>query len=1421
MRTEIILSGSSLSLYNDQPINISYKQSDIKNFGTRSDSHSYAFNVPADVNNNKIFSHLYNLNSNSTFFDINKKQPVTVLVDSQIVLEGQLQLTNINEVLKDNTADYKVVIYSNGFDINTKLQDKTFKDLPFNYNIIKTSSEVLNSWMFYNNYPLIFSIIDRGYSWSYSTINSSRPIESSEIKPTFKVKYLFDNILSGIGKSYTSTFLNSDYFKNFLVDFGDTSTQGTVHAKFRYFYTSEPADRDVTVYLTKFKNGVRFDDYLELQNDLIPVGASGFITVDLKSEITLYDGEQLGVYFELQTPTGNLATSFDIGTTNIADEEGFKITWNDPVYSDANIYVGNSSLINIAWNHTPYAEQTVKWDITTGGGFVDIFGNYNITTGIYSIIKFPVKRYLPLEYKQSEFFNSVIKTFNLVIDEADDGKLLIEPYIDYRLNSTVPPKTWEIDSLKEIDIKLLSELQNKNIQIGYSESNDHLNEFYKKTYNQVYGTYYNSFQNDFTEGTKVITNGFGIAINQNLVGSQNFVIPRIYNSDDNGTVNSDLTTQQYNPKLLYWGGFLNLSGETFKINYFDEGLSVQYAAYGYCGEVDHPFYPTHSITYDTPKSIYWNLSGYPQTNLNSKFYERNIDEISDKNSKILTAYFKLSSVDIANFKFSDTIFIPSLNSYWTVNKIDYNALGTDLTKVELIKLNKNLPIRDKKLITIGKLSVNPTKSFSTSDTNRVGNLSIGNGVKNNSSVNSEMIFVNGSANTIYRNVSYTNLLGVSNLIGSSGSSIFIKGDRNYTNPNSTNISILNGNDNNVSGNNITIINQNGLTSTTSNSTYIGGHLILSGVEINQYWTAGTGNNSLIRYPNQNVTGTGVHSIITAGKFQNSTLANTYGFIGNGLSCTTTYNFGSILNGKSNYNGGYFGMIVNGSQNRIGGSGAEAFIGNGSLNYAAWNRATVVNGLQNNATSVSSFIANGKQNQIVNGKYSSIINGFGNIITGNTSYAFIANGSANIMSNANYSFIAGGINNRLYNASYSFLNGTNNRINNASAVNRSKHNTIFGHSNYINSYYGFNSILSQTSSIKDNTIGVWGTNNAILAGAGNKIYSTSNSIILGGTNITIDQKSNVAVLSLSNFTANTNDRVYIPSLYVKDLTGGTQYVVSNNGVLQLTAGSISVSSVTTPNYWEQSGGTKSIKLTGWSGSINSLSDYSINASYNSNINNGDYNSIVGGSTNILNGEFCSLIGGSGNTILGSNSFNSIINSNVSVVNGKDSYETIIGSNNCSITGDSGYASIINSKDSIINLTGSNVFFTTLIGVSAYTHNNTNGIDHITVVDKFKHLGSVYSKNKTAAASYTVTEFDYLVNVKTDAAYTITLPTSPKDGMQLFIKDYYGSGSINNITVESLSINIDTATTFLIDKDYAALHLMYCSNLNIWVILNYYF
>ena len=119
-----------------------------------------------------------------------------------------------------------------------------------------------------------------------------------------------------------------------------------------------------------------------------------------------------------------------------------------------------------------------------------------------------------------------------------------------------------------------------------------------------------------------------------------------------------------------------------------DGVSVVHTDtnYGYAGHFNDPDVPTSDINFGATRELYFALvTGDISNNLFNVYYSPYLAEITDKDSRLLTANFKLTPQDIYDLDFGRFIFIDG--GLFRLSKvIDYNTDGTDLTKVELLRV---------------------------------------------------------------------------------------------------------------------------------------------------------------------------------------------------------------------------------------------------------------------------------------------------------------------------------------------------------------------------------------------------------------------------------------------------------------------------------------------------------------------------------------------------------------------------------------------------------------------------------------------------------------------------------------------------------------------------------------------------------------
>jgi hypothetical protein len=108
--------------------------------------------------------------------------------------------------------------------------------------------------------------------------------------------------------------------------------------------------------------------------------------------------------------------------------------------------------------------------------------------------------------------------------------------------------------------------------------------------------------------------------------------------------------------------------------------------YGYAGHLDDPDAPNADLNFGVPEELFFELATeYPTANLFNAYWSEYVAEITDKDSKLLSAFIYLKLRDIYTLDFSKLIYIDG--ALWRLNNIqDYNPTDTDVTKAEFLKV---------------------------------------------------------------------------------------------------------------------------------------------------------------------------------------------------------------------------------------------------------------------------------------------------------------------------------------------------------------------------------------------------------------------------------------------------------------------------------------------------------------------------------------------------------------------------------------------------------------------------------------------------------------------------------------------------------------------------------------------------------------
>ena len=304
--------------------------------------------------------------------------------------------------------------------------------------------------------------------------------------------------------------------------------------------------------------------------------------------------------------------------------------------------------------------------------------------------------------KQADFISSISKMFNLYWQPTSSKSFTIEPREDfYALSTSITDWTNKLCVDKDIKIEKISDLPKKYLKYTYKKDKDHFNSVYSENnYERIYGSNwkkqkYNKDEDDVLEFETI----FSPTPSGKLRTSGTYYnVPKIFYTKEDGSIDF---SKKFEPRILYYSGFIT----NFSLVFTSQHLKIygpDAATYYNAVSTGAPYYPYidhlngtwESHTFDLnfgQCNWYWQDSGLgwvTNNNLYNTYYLKQITELIDPNSKLVTASLILTPQDIKDFNFYNIYLIDGI--YYRINKIidyvPYKPIKVELFKTPIYNL---------------------------------------------------------------------------------------------------------------------------------------------------------------------------------------------------------------------------------------------------------------------------------------------------------------------------------------------------------------------------------------------------------------------------------------------------------------------------------------------------------------------------------------------------------------------------------------------------------------------------------------------------------------------------------------------------------------------------------------------------------------
>lgn len=735
-------------------------------------------------------------------FSLNSLNPglQTLTYDSGTITVGTLN------GLRDNAKNWTPNSFIN-FQVNITSGTGNGQVRTVNGNTNNTLT-LLTSWSIIPDASSTYTITRFDSSNPYSMTAIGLP--PSTFKPAISNKYLFDKIIREIGFSYDSNLLESSVFTETIMPYNGPlvmKLSEEVTEPYRFMVSTStdfmPPSGGISVFTPNFDfNTFNPYGYYNNTTKLYTSPINQAMIISFRTTYSLggtanpnfndlvvkfYRSSYFGGAYPFYEEQARLDPNTFTGVRYNISISAPPLNDNTPGSAFSPVVAGETFRMTSQFN--PFDPNVLLTYHTFDPGQPQYHGTQFFNTPLQTSVDGGIIEFnscIPKNVKQLDYIKSIITMFNLmVIPNKDNPKRLsFIPRKTYYESGVIKNWTSKVDHSDKIEETLISEQQAKQILFSYKPDKDFYNVFYTDDIKKVYGQHKEIIDNEWIEtDVKKIEIAFSPTPMDAADNTTDIIIPKIGKNDSNGVfgfTDSNIRFLRKNPTPRDTVYSITLKGPTtFGLQ---TGITVPY--YPYAGHLDDPFESTIDYNFGTIDYAFYVTPGSNRLNnitpntLVATYWEDYLDDLTDKNSKLIKCKIYLTPADIAQFNYNDAIFIDGLTDdgghYFIVNKITYIPTANQPSLVELIKVNRK-PTERRRRYEIA----NPIK----------GPIKFNRFVLGRNQSDSSLSIINGLDNYIGKNSDGGNILGVGNVIA----------------PNTPNVAIINGHNNYVDVPFVTIV----------------------------------------------------------------------------------------------------------------------------------------------------------------------------------------------------------------------------------------------------------------------------------------------------------------------------------------------------------------------------------------------------------------------------------------------------------------------------------------------------------------------------------------------------------------------------------------------------------------------------------------
>lgn len=682
MTSEIFIENKQVDISEGLSNLLTYAIDDIKDIGSKNTSFSKTIILPGTARNNALFGHIFDVTVMNTYnpalpntgYNFNaSKQAAAIIFQNHIqVFKGILRLLKI--VINSGVPEYEVAVFGELGGLVNAMGNAKLQDLDFSiYDHILNVPNVSGSWNNVTGGGYYYPLADYG-----QVSNNKIDYDITTFRPALFVKEYIEKIFTAAGYTFDSAIMETARFKSLIIPHNQ---------------------KQLTKNNVKWIDAEKIDigDYDILAGSGNSQASYEFTGWDVVN-FTVAGPGQTFTYTGPNNMPGRLVLNLHGDITNTGSDITYAIRINGTAIVTGTL--DDTAGATEEWQaieDVPYVLATgdvvdVRFEAVGGGPYnvgSDV-GTLQFITEIPAVVPIgngddvQMNDTIPRNILQRDFLSSVLKLFNLYAyeDNLKDKFLNITPYVDFYNASGVVDWTYKMDRSRQIELVPMSELNARYYNFKFKPDTDYYNELYSKRYGEGYGDYLFDSEFAFSGDVADIPLIFSATPLVGYSGADK-IVSTYYKQDSPGIENPVDT----NIRILQAKLITGISA--WSILDVATVLQPGITSYGYAGHYNDPDVPSNDIHFGVPRELFFTLlSGGINVTQFNLYWSSYMAEITDKDSKLLTAWFKLTNSDIYNLDFSKFIYIDG--SYFRLNKIiDWNASDPEVCKCELLKVIYN------------------------------------------------------------------------------------------------------------------------------------------------------------------------------------------------------------------------------------------------------------------------------------------------------------------------------------------------------------------------------------------------------------------------------------------------------------------------------------------------------------------------------------------------------------------------------------------------------------------------------------------------------------------------------------------------------------------------------------------------------------